>query len=477
MHRTSAVAICGALLVLAPCANAQTALIEGARVQAGYIHETRPATPAVDDLSIGVLPELTLLSIAPRTRLSLTYALAGILHSFYASEIDNSLTLQAAFDVSKRTTLTLSAYAAQTTLNNYLLTQPAATTGAAIAGGTTVITTGVGQALSYELSPRVRVDELTSATYFKTLPPSVQLDSFNGTLGGSIERSWVKDGLGLEATAGYSNVNATAPTPDQSYVLGTLAPRWRHDWSRTVSSLVAAGASALLTPDGSADPLVLPFARGSLLYTPGDSTFELVAATGITPNLLTGQTLQSTDVSLRALTPISTRAQLFLVGSVGYSHGNLVDRVTPANQYGFDSGLGDAELLWQVSPYVQLFGHYSIIAQDAAIDASAIASGFTPSFVRNSFLLGIALFSRSAAQGGGGGGGGAGGAPDVETRFPQRVDRTDSTLGGGGEEAPRDQAQPPPRGGATEGAPEDPQFYTPPEIPTPPNRPNPPPEK
>jgi hypothetical protein len=444
MVRASAVAICGALVTLASNAGAQLALVERVRVQGGYIAETRPTPRSrVDDVHVGAIPELSLLWGAPTTQLSLTYAFTGTLHSEYASEIANHLSLQGAFEVSRRTTLVLTGTAAQTTLNNLLLSQPASasSTGLFPTGGTTLLTANVGEGISHELSPRVRFEQQATASVFKTLDPSPPLESFNGILGGGIERVWRNDGLGAEGSVGYAIVRTAPPTPEQKFITGTLAPRWRHDWSRSVSSLVAAGGNALVSPVASTKPLVAPFARASLGYAVGDSTFDLLASTGVTPNPLTGQTVQAHQVSLHVVTPLSMHARLFVAGSAGYVHGTLIDRINLGNDNEFNSALSDLELVWQAAPLVQVYARYTFIAQVG--DTNAL--GFNPSFVRQSFLIGVAISSRPVDGVAGRGGGGAGG---VRTRLPQRVDRTDGVTGPRDDNAPDvdEQRRPPPEG-------------------------------
>src|SRR5262249_51800450 len=150
---------------------------------------------------------------------------------------------------------------------------------------TDIVTAGVNQGIGHEVTENVRAEQHVAGTYFTTLAPAPPLDSFAGTLGGSMERVWEHDAVGPEATVGYSLIRAAPPFRDQDFILGNAAPHWRRDWSRSVSTLLAAGVAGLVSPNGSAESVIAPFARGSLLYTVEDQTgFSLNVSTSVTPN-------------------------------------------------------------------------------------------------------------------------------------------------------------------------------------------------
>jgi hypothetical protein len=436
MLRASAVAICGALLTLAPSARAQATLVEGLRIQGGAIAERRPApTAPVEDYHIGVTPQLALLFGGPSTRLTLTYSFTGTLHTVYPSEIANVLSLSAAFELSPRTLLVLTGTAAQTTLNTFLLTQPAATAGTTVfpSTSTTLVTTTLTEGLSHQLSPNVVVDEQANVILFTTLAPSPPLDTLSTTLGAGIERIWRDDAIGIGASAGFTTVRALPPAPVQNFLTGTLAPRWRHDWSRSVTSLLSAGASVLLNPDAIEKPPILaPFARGSVAYGIDDTTFDLVVSTGLSPNPLTGQILRAHQASLHGVTPLSLQARMFIGATAGYARGTLIDPVNRANDNDFETVFTDADLVWQATPRLQVYGRYTFIGQVSNTNAV----GFNPSFLRDSVLIGIALSSQPVTTGGGRGGK-TGISEAQPARLPQRVDRADAPFG-----APRDDKKP-----------------------------------
>jgi len=432
MLRLSAIAICGALLTtISSTAAAQVTLVERVRVQGGFLTEQRPAPqPRIDDWHIGVLPEIALVAATPRSEVSVGYGFSGALHTSYPNQIAHTLSLNGRFELSPRTTLLTNAFLSKSTLTNLLLTTPTTqspTTLLPTGTSTDTVTSTVGEALSYEVSPRVRAEQHATATFFTTLEPAPPLDSFGGLVGGSIERVWERDAIGPEATVGYSLIRAAPPFRDQDFILGNAGPHWRHDWSQRVSTLVAVGAAGLVSPDGSAQSFT-PFARGSFLYTiDTDLGWSLTASTGVTPNPLTGQAIQAHQAALHAFAPISTEARLYGAATIGYLRGALVD-LSGDNDQSFHSANSDLELIWRPNDRIEVFGRYTFLAQ-IMDDASAVG---LPSFLRDSFLVGFGLSSRppelAAGRGRAGVGEGAG--------LPQRVDRGDAGAGGRDASAP-----------------------------------------
>ena len=423
MLRSAAIAICGALLTtISSTAVAQVALVERVRVQGGFLTEQRPAPQQrLDDWHIGVLPEISLVAVTPRSEVSVGYGFSGALHSSYPNQIAHSLSLNGRFELSQRTTLLTNAFLSKSTLTNLLLTTPTAqspTTLLPTGTSTDTVTSTVGEGLSYEVSQRVRAEQHATATFFTTLEPAPPLDSFGGLVGGSIERVWEKDAIGPEATVGYSLIRAAPPFRNQDFILGNAGPHWRHDWSRSISTLVAVGAAGLVSPNGSAQTVVAPFARGSFLYTiDTDLGWSLTASTGVTPNPLTGQVIEAHQVALHAFAPISTAARLYGAATLGYLRGTLVS-LTGNSDQGFHSANSDVELIWRPNDVIEVFGRYTFLAQ-IMDDTSAVG---LPSFLRDSFLVGFGLSSRPPDLAAGRGRGRAG----VGEGFPQRVDRGDA---------------------------------------------------
>lgn len=410
---------------LASNAAAQSVVTERLRIQGGYITEVRPApAPRMNDLWFGAVPELGILWAKRNMLLNVTYQLTGAVHSLAgATEVANRLTLASQIDLSRRATLLLSAEAAQTSFSNLLVSRSPTENVVALfpAAGNRTLMARAFQGLGYELSPRMRLEQSTEAGVVTLLAPAPPLDTFIANESVAIERVWPSDAVGAELRATYANTQATPPVRDQQFVLLTAAPRWRHDWTRAISTTVTGGSTLLVSPDARTKPMVTRFGRASALYTHDlATTLELSVSTGVVPSPLTGQIFHSDQVRLQGFAPISQRARLFLAMSLGYVRGRFVDLTAAGIAPSFEAGLGDADLTWQPSPagWAQLFARYQVMAQVG--DMSAL--GLNPSFIRDLFLVGVQFASRppSVATS-------AGAAPGeiVPRRFPQRVDRSD----------------------------------------------------
>jgi len=443
----SASAICGAALAtaLSSTAAAQVTLVERVRIQGGFIAEQRPSPQQrIDDWHIGVLPDLTLISTTRRSEVSVGYGFNGRLHTDYPNQIAHTLSMSGRFDLSSRTTLLTSAFLSKSSITNLLLTTPTSqspTTLLPTSASTDIVTAFVGQGLSHELSPTVRVQQSTSATFFTALEPAPPLDSFGGQLGASIERVWDRDAIGPEASVGYSLVRAAPPFRNQDVVLVNGGPHWRRDWNEQVSTTVAGGVAGLVSVSGSTSNVVAPFGRGNLLYTiePGLG-WSLTASTGVTPNPLTGQAIRAHQGSFQAFAPISEMRRIYGAATLGYLRGSLVD-LTGRGDQSFNSANVDLELIWRPIDRIELFARYTFLAQimDDARETTL------PSFLRDSFLVGFGLSSQPAEVGRGRGRAGAG-EPDG---FPQRVDQRDAPgerEDGGGPDATSDRRERPPEG-------------------------------
>jgi hypothetical protein len=424
MLRVSAIAVCVALVAVSGHADADPAVAERLRVQGAYVTETQPAPQRrVHDVFVSAVPELSLVWQSRGSVVNLMYSLTGTLHPFSgASEIANRLALLSSFSVSKQTTLNLGAMAAQTSVTNLFISQPA--TGSTIAvfppAGARLITAQATQAIAHELTPRLRLDQQTDATFTTTLAPSPPLDTFTFGAGLGLERMWRYDGVGVETRAIYAVVRTAPPTPVQKVATTTLGPRWRHDWSRSLSSLVTVGGTLVSRLDSGVEPVVAEYARGSLLYTVDETSAGLTVGTGVVPNPLTRQLVHAHSASVYCATPLSRRARVYAGGSVGVQRANLIDPPPANTDVRFDSVLTDVEVTWAVSPLVQIFGRYQFFAQFG----ESTAVGANPSFLRDLFLVGVQLSSRPPMNARAGRSSVM--EPEVVTGVPQRVDRSDA---------------------------------------------------
>jgi hypothetical protein len=416
--RPSAALTGAALLALSGSAEADPTLTERLRLQGGYFTEQRPAPqPRIESFNLTAMPELGLFWGWDTSRLSVTYQLTGALNTQGGqSELANRLILASQFDLSRRTQLLLQADAAETSLSNFLVTNPSSTSTVTLfpSVANRVVTVHAAEGLTHELSQRVRLTEGADVGYTTSIAPSPPLDSIFANVTVGADHSWESDSLGGLVRAGYANTHAPPPITSQQYVTLTAAPQWRRDWSRSFSTQAAAGASVVLAVSGGGDPLVTPFGQASALYLVNETTLALTYSAGVTPNPLTGQTIRSNQVMASIAMPISASDHLSLGASAGYLRGAIIDLAIPANNQDYDSFMSDVSLNWQVSPLVGLFARYQFIAQIG--DENAL--GFNPSFLRDFGLVGVQLSSRPS------------GGEAVQTRFPARVDGSDTRASG-----------------------------------------------
>jgi hypothetical protein len=403
------VALCAVLVVLPSTAAAQGGLTGRVRYLGGYTHETPETFGSSHDVWSAVVPEVSYLFVEPRWQLRTTYAFTAAVHTRNPTEIANRLSVVSSYELSRRTTLLLSADANQTSLSNYLITRPLVDTTTVLvpSSNSRLLTATASEGLVWEASPSVLLGQGLAATYVTSLDPEVQIDNAFASAFLSLERTWKRDALGGEVRAAYTSVDSP-PTASGKFVTFTAAPRWRHDLGPSLSSTLAAGASIVVSPDPETEPLVTPSVRGALLYTVETSSLELSYAAGAAPNVLTGQMLRSHLVTLRGGVPLSERHRLFANGSIGYLNGTLINlRRDPAlgATPEVNALLSDVEVTWLATDWMQLFVRGLFLAQDNGSDA--------PAFVREAGIVGVQFSSRS---------------PDgvaIPVRFPQRVDRSD----------------------------------------------------
>lgn len=424
MVRASAVVLCGALLAVPSTVGAQV-LTERIRVHGGFVTEARPPPePRRNDVFVVAAPELSALYGGGTSTFRLTYSLTGALHSRRQStELANTLTLDWAFEPTRRSIVMLSVVGTQSSVQNILFARPASAGAAEVVPGlgTRLLRARVSQRFGYEVSPRVRFDQNADANAMTTLSPSIPRDALFGAVGAGLERAWPTDALGAEVSALYAMMWPPEPADEREFLTVTGAPRWRHDWSDTLSSLVAVGASRITelssAPNGEKGSFTAPYARGALLYTGETSRAALTLTSSVTPNPMSGQLVHGHQATIQYATALSLYAGVFGGLSLGGLRGDVLDWEDRRMGRTFNALLFDADLMWQAGPLVQLFARYQFVAQ--VNERSELSA--PPSFIRDTLLAGIVLSSRPPETVG------RGAAPldEAPTDLPVRVDRAD----------------------------------------------------
>jgi hypothetical protein len=432
-RRASAFAVCAALLAGAPRVGAQE-LTGRVRVLGGYLTEAYPRPqPRLHDIFAIATPEVTLFWGTQEDRRNLTYSLTGALHTQGGmSELAHRLALTTTTRLGRRTVFNFAIGGAQSTLSNLLISTPFATGVGTVPRGTLLPSSSyrllggnVSESLQHELSPVWLATQTAQIDTFTTLEPTPPLDTLAGGLGVALERVFPTDALGVGLGVGSIHTRSQVPNGDFDLVFANAGPRWRRDWSPTISTLIAPGVAVLF------HPLVpYPAANASLLYTPAGSaaassdaraaqrtraialsqgSVELAASTGIVPSPLTGQLTRSHMVTLVGRAPIFLPARVMGRASVGVMRSELLDPTSLTATLAFSALSTSVDVTWDVTNMLQLFGSYQFIGQVG--DTTVI--GVSPSFLRDMVMVGIQISTRPPD------------ADNVSTRLPQRVDQSD----------------------------------------------------
>lgn len=409
MPRALTLALCGALVSL-PCASAaETGFGERLRLQGGYTNLTRLAP--TNDAWLGAIPELSYFVFEPRLSLRLSYSFGFTMHTALPAEIANRLELASAYDLSPRTTALFTAGVSQSSVAQAFINSPAAETffGAVPSTRTQLAAVSVSEATSWEASPVVRVGQQVDGRFVTPIDETVRLQNSIVGVQADVDRAFRRDAIGGVVRGAYA-YGSVPGARDQQILSASLAPRWRHDFGRALTSSLAAGASLVASPDPGTRALVRPFGQASLLLSVDESTFELFYAAGPQANAVTAQLFDAQQVTMRTATPLSNRYAVYVGASAGYLHGKLIslarDVVAPP---ALDVILADAEIGWSPSQSMQVFARYQFFDQ---LDGAAVTAGGLSSFMRNAVIVGIQLSSVEPGQ--------------VTRRFPQRVDRSDA---------------------------------------------------
>jgi len=432
--RASGLLVGAALLAGATRAEAQE-LTGRVRVLAGYLTEEYvEPQPRLHDVFTIATPEGTLFWGNAEDRRNLTYMLTGALHTQGGmSELAHRLMLTTTTRLGRRTVFNFSVGGVQSTLSNLLISTPFTTNVAGVPRGTLLPSSSyrllggtVSESLLHELSPVWTLTQTANVNAFTTLSPTPPLVSFANDLGVAVERSFRTDAFGVGVGGGSIHARSDAPGGDIDLAFVNAGPRWRRDWSATLSSLVQPGVAVLFDP-----AIFYPSATASLLYTPGgqasgagrdraslerqafafsQGSVELSASTGIVPSPLTGQLTRSHMVTLGGRAPILLPARVFARASVGVMRAELLDPASRTATMAFSALHANVDVTWQVTELFQLFGHYQFIGQVG----DATAAGVSPTFLRDMVMVGIQLSTRPPD------------ADAVNTRLPQRVDQSDA---------------------------------------------------
>jgi len=347
-------------------------------------------------------------------RLNYTYSYNFILANTRASTSSNQLGYRAFFDVSPRIGLVVGASATQS--NQYsaiILTAPGAGAANALPPGSgSFLSATADELVSFDVALGWRAYEGAGVTEQTPLFDTVAPRTFapGGRVG--VERSWESDAAGVEARADYSVIVGSlrpdgTPAGEQRQIVGTGLGVWRHDWGRSFTSRLEAGAlrvQRLNTGHG----FWAPTGTAALAYVTEFGDAEAAYTHTVTTNPLLGQSLLIDETRIRGALPLTKKGEVLVAGSSGYQRGRLLDEdarlAAHVNAILVDVGVG-----WLATESLLIGLRYQHIEQMSDTRVPPLPL----SFVRNTIMTGATFRFPPESE-----------MPRAY-RVPRRVDRSD----------------------------------------------------
>lgn len=366
-------------------------------------------------------PGAALVLSSPRQlqRLSYRYEYDLYFNSSTSSSSTNRLDYRGFFELSRRTNLVIGANATESDrFSKVAFAAPGAgAVGALPAGTGTFLQGAVDQALSLDIAEAWRGYQSAYALFDTPIFDTVAPKTTGGGLRLGAERSFLADAVGVEGRAEYIVVSGSlrtdgTPAEVQRQLSGGGVARWRHDWTRDVTSSAEAGALRVerLNSDRG---FWTPVGAATLAYATEQGDAQLGYAHTLTTNALLGQSLVVDEVRLRGSLPLTSKGELFVAGSCAYQYGRVLDETTEIATR-VRVILADLSVGYQATKLLQLGARYQRIQQKSGADMPPLPV----SFVQNNVLIGATL--RFPAE------------RDMPRpyRAPRRVDRSDEVRDG-----------------------------------------------
>jgi len=329
------------LLVPGRAAPAHTTWLLDGALDLSYA-VTTPSTETSRVLALQLSPGATLQVESPRLAWRFGYRFGGSLDltGVGASAYANDLSLGLAAALTKRSVALVSASVGQGGIAYVLSQRPADAGQPALRapGNLAMVRASLGEALSWEASPHLRLAETVTGT---VVAPQEARDQYNARLDGSfrLDRAFATDALGVELASSVAWLQPRTATGDRyRTVANALFASWRRDLDARWSGNVRAGVAQVVAYTGSVPLAVLPVGDLTLGYRGRDAGGALAVAYGASSDLETGTLAQAGSVTLRGSLSFDSVRPRLLSASAGYLRSRPLGQVT----IGVAAGTGDA---------------------------------------------------------------------------------------------------------------------------------------
>ena len=346
------------LLACLTCAAALLGMARQGHAQLGYRLSVGSSVGVSDtsgaQTSTGVAPQPDVFAMA-RASVQLDYpgrlVLDRAAYAFTTTwwirgqtwSMSHTLDLSSDIHTSATTQVTLDANATLSQLSLADTVAPAdlQTLGARPTGIQEFLSLGAREAFAWQLGAMWRLDQMLDGRLYRPIgsnPGLAQNESLTNALG--IARLWLRDQAALRTNVGVIESGEAAPAglqpiPGHQSELAEVLLSWRHDWTTTWTSELAAGALLLHVPGSYTGPT--PAGSATLTYRNTGQELELRAARTVSPNVYVGSALERDLVSVRAGLPIGRWQALHLDGMADLEHdsgvGSLGGPTSSANVF------------------------------------------------------------------------------------------------------------------------------------------------
>jgi len=371
-----------AIAVASRPAAAQRTIVEAnGTLNAGYqqtTHGTIQADPNAQAADVPsssqggffteIRPGLALQTGTPRVTWRAGYIFSGNL-SLTGDSLDaysNQGSLSLAAELTKFTTLTLAASAAQGGTSFLLAQRPAdaGTPELRAPDNPNRISASLVESLAVELGKHLT---LQHSLIGNASAPQDDVAARNTAVTASLalDRVYTRDTLGVEARAGASWLRPLrADQAPYMTLTNSLVARWNRDFTPHWNGLLAAGIEQDYTDTGSKPLALLPTGSASLRYSTYNAIGALDFTHGTATNLQVGSVSVTDKVTVRGIFTLDPREVRALTFSAGILHNEPLGEVAAIVAAGTGNAVqGDAGFSTAISPSLLANARYSIAYQ------------------------------------------------------------------------------------------------------------------